>query len=111
MRNLCYICAAALIIVGAVGYFGWEAIGASKQSATALISAFVGVPMLLGGLVAMKNNMAGMHIAVLFSALGALAGLGRFRCQKLEIVIAIVAHRHPCPSPCSAHSPPCVTQR
>ncbi len=77
MRNLCYICAAALIIVGAVGYFGWEAIGASKQSGTALIPAFVGVPMLLGGLVAMKNNMAGMHIAVLFSALGALAGLGR----------------------------------
>ena len=77
MRNLCYICAAALIIVGVVGYFGWEAIGASEQSGTALIPAFVGVPMLLGGLVAMKNNMAGMHIAVLFSALGALAGLGR----------------------------------
>ena len=77
MRNLCFLCSGALIIVGAVGYFGWEAIGASKQSITALIPAFVGAPMLLGGLVALKNNMAGMHIAVLFSALGALAGLGR----------------------------------
>jgi len=60
-----------------VGYLGWEAIGASKQSVTALIPAFIGLPMLLGGLVALKSTMAGMHIAVLFSALGALAGLGR----------------------------------
>lgn len=77
MRNLCLMCAGALIVVGAVGYLGWEAIGAAEQSFTALIPAFVGLPMLLGGLVALKNNMAGMHIAVLFSALGALAGLGR----------------------------------
>lgn len=77
MRNLCYICSAALIILGLVGYLGWEAIGASKQSDTALIPSAVGVLMVIGGLVALKNNMAGMHIAVLFSALGALAGLGR----------------------------------
>ena len=75
MRNLCFLCSVALIIVGAVGYFGWEAIGASKQSITALIPAFVGAPMLIGGLVALKNNMAGMHIAVLFSALGTPCGL------------------------------------
>ena len=77
MKNLCFMCSVALIIVGLVGYFGWEAIGASKQSGTALIPSGVGALMLLGGLVALKNNMAGMHIAVLFSALGALAGLGR----------------------------------
>ncbi|MBG68734.1 MAG: hypothetical protein CMN06_01185 [Roseibacillus sp.] len=77
MRNLCFLCSAALIILGLVGYLGWEAIGASKQSVTALIPAFIGLPMLLGGLVALKSTMAGMHIAVLFSALGALAGLGR----------------------------------
>jgi predicted lipid-binding transport protein (Tim44 family) len=75
MRNLCFICSAALIILGAVGYFGWEAIGATKQSLTAAIPACVGIPMLLGGLIALKNNMAGMHIAVLASALGALAGI------------------------------------
>ena len=77
MRNLCFLCSAALIVVGLVGYLGWEAIGADKQSFTALIPAFVGTSMLLGGLVALKSTMAGMHIAVLFSALGALAGLGR----------------------------------
>ena len=77
MKTLCFMCSGALIIVGLVGYFGWEAIGASKQSGTALIPSGVGVLMLLGGLVALKNNMAGMHIAVLFSALGALAGFGR----------------------------------
>lgn len=80
MRNICFICSAALIVLGAVGYFAWEAIGAENQSVTAAIPAFVGILMLIGGLVALKNNMAGMHIAVLFAALGALgglAGLGR----------------------------------
>ena len=42
MRNLCFLCSAALIVVGLVGYLGWEAIGADKQSFTALIPAFVG---------------------------------------------------------------------
>lgn len=84
MRNLCFLCSVALIIVGLVGYFGWEAIGASKQSGTALIPSGVGVLMLLGGLVALKNNMAGMHIAVLFSAFGALAGLGRLVSSELS---------------------------
>ncbi|MEO1843553.1 MAG: hypothetical protein ABGZ37_04665 [Akkermansiaceae bacterium] len=77
MRNICFICAAALIILGGVGYFAWESIGASKQSVTAAIPAFVGIPMLIGGLISLKNNMLGIHIAVTFSLLGALAGLGR----------------------------------
>ena len=77
MKNLTFLCSALLIITGIIGYFAWEAIGASKQSITALIPAFVGVPMLIGGLIALKKNMLGMHIAVTFSLLGALAGLGR----------------------------------
>ena len=77
MRNICFLCAAALIVVGAVGYFGWESIGAEKQSITAAIPAFVGILIGIGGVVSLKNNMAGMHIAVLFSTLGVLAGLGR----------------------------------
>lgn len=77
MKNLTFICSLLLIITGAIGYFGWEAIGAAKQSITAAIPAFVGILMLLGGLVALKNHMAGMHIAVLFAFLGGLAGLGR----------------------------------
>jgi len=77
MRNLAFLCSLLLIALGLYGYFGYESLGADKQSVTALIPAFVGVAMLVGALVALKNNMAGMHIAVLFSLLGALAGLGR----------------------------------
>ena len=77
MKNLTFLCSALLIITGLVGYFAWEAIGASKQAVTSLIPAFVGGLMLIGGLIALKKNMLGMHIAVPFSLLGTLAGLGR----------------------------------
>lgn len=77
MKNLTFICSTLLIILGLLGYFAWEALGASKQSITAAIPAFIGILMLLGGLIALKNNKVGIHIAVVFSFLGALAGLGR----------------------------------
>jgi len=77
MKFLSFACSLALVATGAVGYFGWEAIGASQQSITAAIPAFVGILMLIGAIIALKNNMMGMHIAVLFSLLGSLAGLGR----------------------------------
>ncbi|MCB1205773.1 MAG: hypothetical protein KDN18_16040 [Verrucomicrobiae bacterium] len=77
MKNLAFLCSALLIVTGLVGYFAWEAIGATKQSITALIPAFVGIPMLIGAIIALKKNMLGMHIAVTFSLLGTLAGLGR----------------------------------
>ena len=77
MKNLTFLCSALLIITGLVGYFAWEAIGATKQSFTSLIPTFVGALMLIGGLIALKKNMLGMHIAVTFSLLGTLAGLGR----------------------------------
>ena len=84
MKPLTYLCSLILILVGAVGYFGWEAVGAESQSITALIPAFVGIPMLLGALIAGKNHKVGMHIAVLFAALGAVAGLGRLVPKMLE---------------------------
>ncbi|HQZ29786.1 MAG: hypothetical protein KA250_12905 [Verrucomicrobiales bacterium] len=77
MKNLTFLCSAILIVLGLYGYYGWESIGAAKQSPTALIPTIVGVLMLLGGIIALKNHKVGMHIAVLFSLLGALAGLGR----------------------------------
>lgn len=77
MKNLTFICSALLIITGLVGYFAWEAIGATQQAVTSLIPTFVGALMLIGGLIALKRNMLGMHIAVTFSLLGTLAGLGR----------------------------------
>ncbi|MBD3418506.1 MAG: hypothetical protein GF398_00160 [Chitinivibrionales bacterium] len=77
MKPLTYLSSALLILLGLIGYFGWQWIGADKQSATALVPALVGSLMLCGGLVAIRNNMVGMHIAVLFAGLGALTGLGR----------------------------------
>ncbi|MEM1441982.1 MAG: hypothetical protein AAGF67_06540 [Verrucomicrobiota bacterium] len=77
MKNLTFLCSAILIGLGAFGYFGYEILGAEKASFTALIPAIFGVVMLIGGLVALKSVKAGIHIAVLFSFLGALAGLGR----------------------------------
>lgn len=77
MRNICFICSVALILLGGVGYFAWDSIGAAKQSITAAIPAFIGIPMLIGGIISIKNNMMGMHIAVLASTLGALAGVGK----------------------------------
>ncbi|MEM9280936.1 MAG: hypothetical protein AAGA96_03855 [Verrucomicrobiota bacterium] len=77
MKKLTYTCSFLLIALGAIGYFGWELIGAAKQSFTAAIPAIFGILMLVGALVANKNHKVGMHIAVLFSLLGALAGLGR----------------------------------
>jgi uncharacterized membrane protein (UPF0136 family) len=61
MKNLTFLCSALLIITGLVGYFAWEAIGATKQSFTSLIPTFVGALMLIGGLIALKKNMLGMH--------------------------------------------------
>lgn len=77
MKNLAFLCSAILIVLGLLGYFAWEALGASKQSVTAAIPAFFGIGMLIGAVIANKNTKVGMHIAVLFSLLGALAGLGR----------------------------------
>ena len=77
MKNLTYLCSIILILLGAFGYFGYALLGAATQSVTALIPAFIGIPMLIGALVANKSVKVGIHIAVLFSFLGALAGLGR----------------------------------
>ncbi|MEM7698453.1 MAG: hypothetical protein AAF236_08635 [Verrucomicrobiota bacterium] len=77
MKKLTYIFSLLLIAIGLFAFFGWEIIGASKQSPTILIPAIVGFLMLIGAFVANKNHSAGMHISVLFAFLGALAGLGR----------------------------------
>ncbi len=81
MKTLTFICSTILIILGAIGYFGWEAIGADEQSITAAIPAFVGILMLLGALIAGKKHSLGMHISVTFALLGALASLGRIFSQ------------------------------
>jgi len=56
MKNLAFLCSALLIATGLIGYFAWEAIGATKQSVTALIPAFFGTILLVGALIALKRN-------------------------------------------------------
>lgn len=64
-----------LTLIGAVGYFASDA----DNPVTALIPAFVGVPILLLGLAATKEacRKHAMHFAVMLSLLGFLAAGGR----------------------------------
>ena len=77
MKVITWICALLLIAVGGLGYFGWEMIGASKQSITAGVPAVIGILIAFGAAIAAKNTKMGMHIAVGMASLGLLAGLGR----------------------------------
>ncbi len=68
-----------LIAQGILSYVTAEPDPVKGVSPTALIPAFIGAPILLAGLLAMKHGMRkhAMHAAVLFGLLGALAGWGR----------------------------------
>ena len=75
------ICGALLTILGVVCYVFWQQLGAAHQSVTALIPAFVGVPLMLLGWMTLARptlRMHLMHAAVTLALLGALASLGRF---------------------------------
>lgn len=63
-----------LIAIGIAGYFA-----GGRVSVTALIPAFVGVPILLSSMLAQKpeKRKLGMHLALTFGILGFLAPLGR----------------------------------
>jgi hypothetical protein len=70
-----------LTLLGVCSYVFWKQLGASHPSVTALIPAFVGVPlMILGWLALLKPAMRMhlMHAAVVLATLGLLASLGRF---------------------------------
>lgn len=67
MPKLTFITGAILVVVGVVGY-----VATSFASMTALIPSVVGVLLLISGAIALKNLMAGIHIALLFALLGAL---------------------------------------
>lgn len=84
MKNLTIISSLLLIVLGLVGYFAWEAVGATKQSLTALIPTAVGVFILVGGIIAIKKHALGAHISVTFAFFGALAGLGRLVPQIMK---------------------------
>lgn len=70
-----------LIGIGVGGYIGGEMV-----HKTALIPAFIGLPMLIASLVAFKESCLkhGMHVAAVFGVLGFLAPLGRILPQVLK---------------------------
>jgi len=80
MAKITMVCGMLLLIEGIVCFLGWKQLGAAKASVTALIPAFVGVPlMLLGWLALAKPNlrMHLMHASVTLGLLGFLAAAGR----------------------------------
>ncbi len=67
------------IVLGLIGFFGWEQLGAQKQSVTALIPAFFGVPIAILGAVSLMKPAArkhAMHAAVMLGLLGFLGTIG-----------------------------------
>ena len=88
MAKITIATAAVLIALGLLGYLGDSGTKSTasetveekpKRSMTALIPAFVGIPLLLCGVLALNESrrMHAMHGAVLIGLLAFLAGAGR----------------------------------
>ena len=76
MAKITMVCGMLLLIEGLIFFLGWQQMGAAKQSVTALIPAFVGVPLFaIGWLTLAKPNLRKhlMHAAVTLTLLGFLA--------------------------------------
>jgi hypothetical protein len=70
-----------LTVLGCVAFFGWQQFGAEHQSVTALIPAFVGVPLIVLGLITVSMphlRRHTMHAAAALGVLGFFASAGRF---------------------------------
>ena len=79
MPKITLLFGAVLILLGLIGFFGWRQLGASAQSVTALIPAFIGIPIAILGAVAMMKPAArkhAMHAAVVLGLLGFLGTIG-----------------------------------
>jgi len=72
-----------LLLVQGVGFY----IGTGSKSITALIPAFLGLPMLALGIIALKESARkhAMHAASALSLLGLLAAIGRMASAGLSI--------------------------
>lgn len=92
MPKLTFITGAILVVVGVVGY----AVAANPHW-TAFIPSLIGVLLLISGAVAVKNLMAGIHMALLFALIGALGmimplgSLGDLFAGEAERPSAVVA--------------------
>jgi hypothetical protein len=67
------------VLLTALGLWGWLGAEPEHRSVTALIPAFVGAPLVLLGLLALKESLLkhAMHAAAALGLLGFLAVLGR----------------------------------
>ena len=83
MARLTIVVGILLIVLGVGFYAGLMAAEDSAPSATALIPAFFGLPILLCGLLALKESlrMHAMHGVALLTLLGTLLPLGRLGMQ------------------------------
>ncbi len=72
-----------LTVLGLVGYFGAEP---EKQSVTALIPAFVGVPLLVLGILGLQERLRkhAMHLAAALGLLGFLGAGGRLAMSAMK---------------------------
>lgn len=70
MPKLTFITGAILVITGVAGYVLGE-----NPHWTAFIPSIIGALLLLSGAIALKNLMAGIHMALLFALIGALGML------------------------------------
>ena len=72
-----------LLVVQGVGFY----VGTSSKSITALIPTFVGLPILVLGILAMKESARkhAMHLAAALAMLGFLAAVGRMASAGLSI--------------------------
>lgn len=74
MARFTIIIGAILVVLGLGGYFG-----TGRASVTALIPAFAGGPILLAGVLALRDDLRkhAMHAAAALALLGFLAAAGR----------------------------------
>lgn len=95
MPKLTFITGATLVVVGVGGYV--FSLTNNTDHWTALIPAIIGAVLLLSGAVALKNLMAGIHIALLFALIGAagmimpLMNLGALFAGEAERPAAVIA--------------------
>lgn len=70
MLKVTYFIGMLLIVTGLIGFFGWEWVGASKQSPTSLAPAMIGSLLIICGLFCKVSRPIGMHAAVFIALLG-----------------------------------------
>jgi hypothetical protein len=77
------IATGTLLLIQGIGFY----IGTDSRSVTALIPAFVGLPILLMGMLAFKESarMRAMHVAAALGVVGLLAATGRIATADLSL--------------------------